>query len=463
MTRSEGRRVAARPTRRTPLRAVSPLALIGGGAVLATVLTLLGVADPAPVADETATPPVSTALERAVVICPPAATPVTVARPLGDRPAPVEVSSARGTETVEVDGHASVPARGVVQVSTTGPAALALLAARVGGSPAPSAAECVPAAGEWWFAGVGAGGAHTSTITLVNPDEEAAVADLEIWSTEGPVTSDELRGVAVESGGSRTIELESLVPLREDAVVRVVVRQGRLAASVLDTVQGADQRLSEHLGATAPPDVRQLVPAVPDKLTDAVVVIGNPGEDTGRAEVRVAGPDSTSAPLGMEAIPVPAGETVTVSLTAATLDLLSSGGTSLVVEGSVPVVASLRGLVNGDPVTLASAPTAVDDSGTVLPVGMRRQLVLSATDVAGAVAVHFVGTDEQWEGRLRPGTSTAVAVPVGAVAARVDTDVSHVGAVRAWGRRGSAWLPVRQLVVDRSQPAVRPDPRPDRD
>ncbi len=463
MSRAGGRRVAQRPSRRTSI-SVSPLLLIGGGAALATVLTLLGVADPVPVEDNSGTPPVAAPLETVDLSCPAAAGPVTVARPLADAPATMQLHLDQTAHPVEVTDQTTVRTpRKPSFLTATGASAVGLLAARVAATPQPTAAECTTPSGEWWFGGIGAGGAHTSELTLANPDQEAAIADLEIWSSEGPVSSNEVRGIAVEGGSTRAIELESLVPQRDDLVVRIVVRQGRLSASVVDTVITADGPITEQHSATAAPAERQLLPAVPANATDPVVVIGNPGESAGRAEVRVSGADSESAPLGMETIPVGAGEVVTVPLTAATADLLSSGGSSLVVEGSVPLAVSLRAQVNGDLVLLSAAPAVAGESGAVLPAGPRRQLVLAATEQAGAVTVHFLGGGDPWQGRLKPGTSTTVDVPAGAVAVRVETNVPHVGAARAWGPRGAAWLPLRELVVEQVQPAIQPDPRPDRD
>lgn len=461
--RPAGRRAAPRSGGRSPWQRISPVALIGGGAVLATTLTLLGVADPVPVVDTADRPPAAVPLEEAVLVCPPATTPVTLARPLAEAAAPVQVRSARGESTVEVAATGTAPARGSGFLTATGDAAPALLAARVGDTPAPFAAECAAPGGEWWFAGVGAGGNHTSVVQLANPDDEPAVADLEVWSADGPVAVEDLRGLAVEGRGRRTIDLAELVPLREAAVLRVVVRQGRLAAAVADTVEDGNRTSSDSVAATAAPAVRQVLPAVPTDLTEVAVVVANPGADTGRAEVRVSGADSEAAPLGMEQIPVGAGEAVVVPLNDATLDLLSAGGASLVVEGTVPVVAGLRGRRNGDVVQLSAAVPAGADSGAVLPRASNRQLVLSATERAGAVTVHFVGGGKPWQGRIRPGTSTQVTVPPKAVAVRVEAAVPHVGAVVGQGNRGAAWLPLRELVVERARPDVRPLLGPDLD
>ncbi len=459
MNRPAGRRVAQRPARRgLRIPRPGPDLIIGLVAVLVTGATLATVAEPEQHTPDQARTPGATTLTQAELTCP-AGAEITVAQPLesegagaltatsGDaEPRAIELTS--GTSTV-------VPAarRDATVLRATGDRAPGLIAAaRDRGT----LAECVTPGGDWWFAAAGAGGLHVSTLTLTNPDDTPAVADLEIWGADGPVASDAVRGIAVDGGMTTALDLSELVPQRDDAVVHVIVRQGRLGAAMHDeTVIQAKDRGSAH-PATQAPSTRAVIPGVPGAGARLQLVLGNPGEESARAEIRVSGAASESAPAGLDAIPVPAGEVVSVELDRATRKLLRSGGASLVVEGTAPLVSSVRGTAQGGPITLGAVPEATRRSAVVLPRTAERTLVLMTTAGATPVTVHFEGA-EPWKGRLVPQASTVVPVPKGATLAWVEATTPHLGAVRGRTATGPVWLPLRELREDRRVPVVQPD------
>ncbi|WP_235736741.1 DUF5719 family protein [Nocardioides alcanivorans] len=381
---------------------------------------------------------------------------VTVAQPVtvdgegelmltsGNRdPIPVDLDSGSSV-TQDVDGPSVLRA--------TGALAPGLLAATQRGK---QRAECVVPGGEWWFAAAGAGGSHVSTVTLTNPDDSPAIVDLDVWNADGPVSNDAVRGIAVAGGATVTRDLAELVPGRDDVVVRVVVRQGRVGAHVTDEQTASPESSPVWHPSTAAPSTRVVIPAVPKgKLT---LVVGNTGDESARARILVSGARSESVPLDLDAVPVPAGEVVSVELDANTRKLLQSGEASLVVESTAALVGSVRGTVGGrGALTLGAVDAAARRSAVVLPDLPDRTLVLSAVERATAATVHFIGADA-WQGRLQPGVSTAVPVPDGASIAWVETDSPHLGAVRGQGPAAINWLPLRELREDRLVPAVRPD------
>lgn len=460
MSASGGRRAAPRTSGR---RRPSPLILLGAGTVAVAVAALALQATPATEPPSGDRAPANVALSTLDLACPAGGGAVRVAR-LGEKAdgaeADGEVRAREGDgEATPLDlsagGVGSVESTGSVALRASGVAAVGLSAVRDVARPALAAAECLSPSGEQWFVGAGAGGLRTSVLTLTNPDPRPAVADLEVFSADGPVSSALVRGVSVEGLGSARLDLSEVVPQRGEIAFRVVPRQGRLVPSVRDTVEvGNAERVDWLPAAAAPAEVLQ-IPAVPGRAETSVLVLLNPGESAGRAQVRVTGAESEAAPVGLDEIAVPAGAVVTVDLTERLSDLVKSGETTLTVRGTVPLAGSLRAEVDDDLVQLAAVTPVAGASGQVVPDAERRLLVLSATDRAAAVTVHFAGA-EPWEGRLRPQQSTRVPVPKEATAFWVETSAEHVGAIRAAGARGTAWLPLRVLPAERLVASVRP-------
>lgn len=456
MSRAGGRRIADRPARRGfRLPAWRTDLVVGVLAVVITGATFATVGDrPEPVSEQAAVAGASPVTE-AVLLCPEGAG-VSVAQPVGGEDG--------GGVTVAVDGGDAAPlvvAPGeVAETEVDGVAVVRGSEGRAPGLVAASRTEgeveaCVAPAGEWWFAGVGAGGSHASTLTLSNPDQSAAAADLEVWGPDGRITHEALRSIAVDGQSTSSLDIAELAPGDADIALRVVVRRGRLGAWMSDeTLLETDQVTSAH-PATAPPATRAVLPAVPGE-GKATLHVGNPGDEAARFQVLVSGAESESVPLGMEQVPIGAEEVVRLPINANIRKLLADGEASLVVEGSAPLVTTLTGALGARPVSVAAVQPAANRSAVFLPSTTSRTLVLSAVDHATAVTVRF-DAGKEWKGRLRPGVSTVVPVRTNATFAWIETSRPHQGAVRGQGSARVVWQPAQQLREERSVPVVRPD------
>lgn len=456
MSRAGGRRVADRPARRgLRMPALRADLIIGVVAVLVSLATFATVVDRAEPESEQAVVAGASPVTEALLLCPEGES-VSVAQPVGPE--------GDGEVTVAVgDGEAEPLALApgdVVETEVDGSAVIRGSGGRAPGLVAASRADgnvaaCVAPAGEWWFAGVGAGGSHTSTLTLSNPDRSAATADLEAWGPDGRVTHESLRSIAVDGRTTIDLDIAELAPGDADVVLRVVVRRGRLGAWMSDeTLLATDQVTSAH-PATAPPATRAVLPAVPGD-GEATLIVGNPGAEAARFEVLVSGAESEAVPLDMEQVPIGAEEVVQLPISANIRKLLADGGASLVVEGSVPLVSSLTGALGTRPVAVAAVQPATSRSAVFLPTTTNRTLVLSAVDHATAATVRF-DAGKEWTGRLRPGVATVVPVRKNATFAWVETNRPHQGGVRGQGPARVIWQPLRELREERLVPLVRPD------
>lgn len=456
-----GKRAAARPE---AARGLTPAVVLAVAAPVVATLALLVQAPADDQRDEGAHRAETRPLTTQALACPaaPGSRTVLVAsdtpadasgqvflREVGQESRPVRLPRSR---------YAAAPAAaGPMVLDARDDLAAGLYAARHGVG-APAAGECTAPAGERWFVGAGSGAEHLSSVQLVNPDRGPAVADLTLWSTDGPLEAPRALGITVPGGRSRTIDLEEIAPHRHELAVRVTVTRGRVAATVADAFgfDGGSSR-ADWIAATEPPAASLVLPGLVRSADERVLVLANPGESEGRVTLRVVGARGTFTPTGVEEVRVPAGRVVVTDLTRALASALRQEDASLEVTSTVPVTAGLRSVVDGDVVHQAALPATTGAGAAIVPPGGATALVLNAREQAGSVTVTFVGSaGRSVRSRLQPGTTRSVAVPAGTVAVRVDAAVPWSGALRTVGGSGAALLPLRALVTDRLIPSVRP-------
>jgi hypothetical protein len=353
------------------------------------------------------------------------------------------------------------PAGGTV-VSGSGSLAPGLYGARLGADSRPAAGECVAPAGERWFVGVGAGGDHLSRLHLVNPDSGPAVADVTLWSTDGPLEEVESRGLTIPGGQASELDLEALAPHRDDLAMRVTVTRGRVSALVDDGYRdGSAAPTRDWIADSGEPATALVLPGLPRRAGERTLVLANPGDLEARVTLRVAGADSPFSPTDVPEIRVPAGRVVTTDLTGPLRQAVVGEDAALLVSSSTPVVGSMRSVVAGDLVHSSAVPPGNGPTAAMVPAGGDAALLLTASEQAGAVRVEFLGgRPGTREAAVRRETTLSIPVPEGTTSVRVTTDVPYLGAVRTVGDRGAALLPLRPLVLDHLIPHVAPAQSP---
>jgi len=464
MSHSPGKRAAVRPTSSAQ---VSPALVL---AIVAPLLTALALLVQAPADSQRVTPdraPSTQPLTAQAIACP-APIPGTSSLVLAsgaDKEATGEVAlraagSGGGTPVDLVGGqYAEVETpRAPVIVTASDGLAPALFGSRFGPASAPAAGECVAPVGERWFVGVGAGGDHTSQLQLVNPDSGPAVADVSLWSTDGPLDQVESRGLTIAGGDSTVLDLEKLAPHRHDLAMRVSVSRGRLAATVSDSYISAGTDVArDWVPTTAAPATSQLMPGLAREADERMLVLVNPGEDEGRVSLQVVGARSTFTPTGLEEIRVPAGRVVITDLADPLARALAKEDASLLVTSTVPVGAGMHSVVDDDLVHNVALPPTSGTSAAMVPGRGENTLVVSASGSSGPVTVTFVGrTTKVRRAAVQAGTSRVLAIPAGTAAVLVRSDLAFSAAVRNIRSGGASLLPLRPLVIDQLIPAVRP-------
>ncbi|MFE7762652.1 DUF5719 family protein [Streptomyces sp. NPDC057438] len=199
--------------------------------------------------------------------------------------------------------------------------------------------NCTAPDTEFWFPGAATAAGRTDYVHLVNPDDSAAVVDIELYGKDGVLKSTVGDGITVQPRASEPVLLSTLVAAKEaDLTVHVSVRSGRVAAAVqaLDDKQGGD-----WLATAADPAGSLVLPGIPKDATSVTLVAFAPGDTDADLKLRLASPNGPITPAGNETLHIKAGMTATADLGQITRG--EEGSLFLAPTGrAVPVVAALR-------------------------------------------------------------------------------------------------------------------------
>ncbi|MGI8524246.1 MAG: DUF5719 family protein [Nocardioides sp.] len=441
----------------TILAVVLPLVAVGGLAIVRP--------DEANVVDH---PPTLTRLSSATLVCPsglPGAASVSVGSTAkGAARGAITVRSGSGSErdlTLRGGRVADAPSvRGAAVVRGRDALAPGLLAGRFGPGRL-SGLECPNPSPDQWFTGVGARADHGSVVELTNPDAGPAIADITLLARSRTLVTSRLRGITVPGGKTISIDLGAKSPRRPELTAHVVVSRGRLGVHVLD--QHVDLLSKKRISEWLPP---QLVPARTNDLIGLppgpgrrTVEVANGGRNVVRASVQVVTGETTFHPAKLPDLPVPAGTTRTLDVTAALAKSLADGAVGLRVTADQPVTATLSSVYSGDRVLTAADTDVTATTGVLLPPTGKRTLLLSAAAAGVAHLRAFTATGSALrlpDVEVQKGRTVSVAVPRSARLVEVTPERTSVrGAVLVAGD-GAVVLPLRALLVNGLVPAVRP-------
>ncbi|EST38029.1 hypothetical protein N566_09690 [Streptomycetaceae bacterium MP113-05] len=194
---------------------------------------------------------------------------------------------------------------------------------------------------DFWFPGAGSTEERQDFVHLTNPDDTAAVVDLELYGKDGAIESETGRGLTVPPRSTLPVLLSTLTdePVG-DLAVHAVVRTGRVSAQV----QVLDEKLGgDWLPPAGVPRPTAVLPGLPVDADSVHLVVHAPGDSDADLKVQVATGNGTITPAGLETLHVKAGMTTAVDLD----DLTRGAAASLVLTptesgAGTPIVAAAR-------------------------------------------------------------------------------------------------------------------------
>ncbi len=201
--------------------------------------------------------------------------------------------------------------------------------------------SCTAPGADFWFPGASTASGRQDYVHLTNPDDTAAVADVELYDSNGPVKTNGGDGITIPGGASVPVLLSTLTTQQTpDLTVHVAVRSGRVGAAVqsMDAKAGGD-----WLPASTPPAGSAVLPGIPADAASVHLVAHATGGSDADLKVQLLTPTGPITPAGHETLHVKSGMTTAVDLPSLTQ---GEAGSLLLTptdpHGAAPFVAAVR-------------------------------------------------------------------------------------------------------------------------
>ncbi|MEV6398728.1 DUF5719 family protein [Streptomyces sp. NPDC051907] len=330
--------------------------------------------------------------------------------------------------------------------------------------------SCTAPGTDFWFPGASLAKERQDYVHLTNPDDTAAVADIELYGKDGALKTTLNDGIPVPAGSSVPVLLSTLTSERAaDVTVHVTTRSGRVGA----VVRAADDAVgSDWIAASADPAGTAVLPGIPADATSVQLVAFAPGEADADLKIQLAGPGGRITPAGHETLHVKSGMTASVDLA----DVTKGEAGSLILSPSqagraTPVVAGLRVVRGkGDDKEVAFIPATAPVGARATAADNRAKGSVLSLTAPGAAAQVKVTASAGTEGgaqtvktfTVKAGTTLAVPPPVpdglkGSYALTVETESGgpvHASRTLELPEDGIPMFTVQTLPDDRGTVAV---------
>ncbi|MFB7867926.1 DUF5719 family protein [Streptomyces sp. NPDC056069] len=221
---------------------------------------------------------------------------------------------------------------------------------------------------DFWFPAASTAKQRQDYVHLTNPDDTAAVADIELYGPAGALKTQITEGIPVPAHSTARVLLSTLTtdPAQQDVTVHVTTRSGRVGA----VVGSADEKLgSDWLPASADAAGTAVLPGIPADAASVRLVAFAPGDADADLKIQLVTPTGTIVPASAGALHVKSGMSAAVDLPELTR---GEPGSLLLTPAdpkkATPVVAALRvvrGKGDQQEVAFIPATAAVEGRGTV--------------------------------------------------------------------------------------------------
>lgn len=264
-------------------------------------------------------------------------------------------------------------------------------------------AGCAEPTSSAWLVGGATTVGRSTLLLLANPTSVEAEVEVTMWGESGRVTAPGMKGIAVPANGQRVLALSGFAPDLASPMVHVEARGGQIVAALQTSVTRVlDPGGIDFVAAGTAPSREVVIPGV--RVADAagvasslglegyedleaIVRVGNPGEETALVEVSVT-PTTAQGTATSFQLQVPAGQAVDTALASA-LELgaepFADGSYTVTLHADSPVVGAVRA-------STSPAPTT-DADGDIQPGGADLAWFASASGLSGDVAIAVADAD----------------------------------------------------------------------
>lgn len=225
---------------------------------------------------------------------------------------------------------------------------------------------CAVPTQEWWFAGINTESGSRPLLVLANPDNEDTIASLQAFTTEGAFKLTEVGRVVVKANSSRVVDLTAAVPAAISAALRVQVAEGRVVASIHNTLIAANESRGRSVISGQPGAANKLVfTGVQGTAIEPRLHVLSPSADA-TVTVTVITDEGSWVLTDADERLQPAGEVAVYELK----DALAGGAATVVVESDQALVGAVSQVVE------IAGHRDLEVQSPQLPVGRRAVALL---------------------------------------------------------------------------------------
>jgi hypothetical protein len=272
-------------------------------------------------------------------------------------------------------------------------------------------AACVAPGTEFWFVGGSTEAGRRGRLWLVNASDTAAAVDVSLHGPDGPVDAPAGQAIIVPPHGEETIGLDALAPGLPYVAAHVVVRQGRVAAALLQReIDGLRPLGADWVPPAAAPRPDLIVPGVAGGYgrRHLRIVVPSGAEAVVRLDV-ISGSGAPGGGVPLQVVEAKGGAVTDVDLSRAVTD-----DAAIRLRADVPVTAGVE-VRRGGELGYAAAAAALRGVAVLAEnqtdSRVRTVLMLSAVDRPARVRVTPIVPDHG------PADPTTLDVPAGSTLA----------------------------------------------
>ncbi|MEU4686149.1 DUF5719 family protein [Streptomyces xinghaiensis] len=172
--------------------------------------------------------------------------------------------------------------------------------------------SCTAPDTDFWFPGTSTAKSRQDYVELTNPDDAAAVVDLELYGRKGRIETETGEGITVPPRSATSVLLSTLTSEKaDDVAVHVVARSGRVGAAVRATDSGTG---SDWLPPSTVAAGSAVLPGIPEDAVSVRLVAVAAGDRDADLKVELAGPTGSFTPAGHETLTLKRGMVTSVDL-----------------------------------------------------------------------------------------------------------------------------------------------------
>jgi hypothetical protein len=199
--------------------------------------------------------------------------------------------------------------------------------------------RCEGTSADTWFVGGATTAGVATQLMLVNPYDDDALVDVELYGKGGRIEAPGAEGILVEGRERRVVDLAELAPDESALALHVLAREGRISPAVRDArVHGETPWGVDWVPRAGRPSSVVDLPGVAPGNGRRVLYVAAPGEDNAEFSVQLTLSDGQVVPTGYDLETVLAGRVVALDMTKA----IAGRSTSIRVQAEgAPVLASM--------------------------------------------------------------------------------------------------------------------------